>query len=403
MKLLFLSDLQLEAGAPLGTGEYGPGSRFHDQVLVLERIAQLAYDENVEVVGCLGDVFERSRPSPWAILAFQQFVRALRAVDINVLVLQGNHDCRSAALPTALSIFGDTGVDIALTPSLYPLYGDDATDHADPDVVIAALPWTPISRLVAARPNLSRGQLNDLAAAALAESAQVLGARCYDEYPNACPILVGHWAISGATLPTGLPSEMMPEPVIPLEGLTSAGFRAIFFGHLHQVQVLAQDPPAVYCGDPQVVNWGEGRSQHGVWLYDTEGEGKLSFKQIEDRPFVMLEPTFVEIPGVGMAFSEPPTGPLAGALVRVKYTVDEETDRKIDQSKIRADLLTLGARKVFIKATVERAARARVAEVAEGIDDSAAFEMWLATQSIPEADLQALRDLNAGYEEAARG
>ena len=68
----------------------------------------------------------------------------------------------------------------------------------------------------------------------------------------------------------------------------------------------------------------------------------------------------------------------------------------------RADLLAIGARKVFIKATVERAARARVAEVAEGIDDSAAFELWLTSQDVPESDRQALRDLNADYEERAR-
>lgn len=397
MKLLFLSDLQLEAGAPLGTGEYGPGSRFHDQVLVLERIAQLAWDEGVEVVGVLGDVFERSRPSPWAILAFQQFIRALRAVDINVLVLQGNHDCRSAALPTALSIFGDSGVDIVLTPSLYPLYGDDATDHTDPDVVIAALPWTPISRLVAARPNLSRGQLNDLAAAALAESAQVLGARCYDEYPNACPILVGHWAISGATLPTGLATDMLNEPIIPVEGLASAGFRATIFGHIHQVQVVHPDPPVVYCGSPMVCNWGETAVPHGIWLYDTEGEGRLRFVKIEDRPFVTVDVSVDETHGWSLASDDDMTD----ALVRVKYTATEEQAKRIDEATIRSSLLAAGARKVFVKATVERAARARVADVAEGIDDSAAFEMWLQTQSIPEADLQALRDLNAGYSEAS--
>lgn len=397
MKLLFVSDLQLEAGAPLGTGEYGPGSRFQDQVEVLERIATLAYDEGVEVVGILGDVFERSRPSPWAILAFQRFVRALRAGDINVLVISGNHDVRSAALPSALSIFEDASTMVALGPSLYPIYDEDG---GDPQVVLAALPWTPISRLVAARPNLSRGQLNDLAAAALAESAQVLGARCYDEYPNACPILVGHWAISGATLPTGLATDMLNEPVIPLQGLTTAGFRAAIFGHIHQVQAVSTIPPIVYCGSPMVCNWGETETPHGVWVYDTEGDGVLTFKPIEDRKFLTidLDPDEFIREGVGLVESIA----TEGTLVRVRYTATEEQAKLISDAEIRDSLLSCGAAKVFIKATVDRATRARVTHVAEGIDDGAAFELWLTSQAVPEADVQALRDLHAGYTEASR-
>lgn len=403
MKLLFLSDLQLEAGAAFGTGEFGPGSRFQDQVVVLGRIAGLAVEEGVAVVGVLGDVFERSRPAPWAVLAFQWFVRAMQAVDIHVLVVSGNHDVRSAALPSALSIFDGDGVDVALTPSLYPVAFDDYGEGGSL-AVIAALPWTPISRLVAAQPDLSRGQLNDLAAAALAESAQVLGARCADEYPDACPILVGHWAISGATLPTGLATDMLNEPVIPVDGLTSAGFRAVVFGHIHQVQAVAAVPPVVYCGSPMVCNWGEAATPHGCWIYDTEGDGKLSFKAIADRPFVTLDLDY-DADAKSLYLGDENAALLTanpGALVRARYSVTEEQAREISEADLRAFLVQWGARKVFIKATVARAARARVAEVAEGIDDSAAFELWLTSQDVPETDRQALRDLHAGYVEASR-
>lgn len=271
MKLLFTSDLQLEAGAALGTGEFGAGSRFQDQVDVLSRIVDLAVKEQVSVVGVLGDVFERSRPAPWSILAFQSFVQALLAHDIYVLVIAGNHDVRSTALPSALSIFAETDpmhrdCIVGLTPSLYPF---DGHPDDDPGVVIATLPWTPISRLVAAQPNLSRGQLNDLAAAALVESAHLLGDRCAAEYPGLPAILVGHWAVSGATLPTGLSTDLLNEPVIPALGLSTSGFGAIVFGHIHSAQVLHPDPAVVYCGSPMIQNWGEAEVPHGVWLIDT--------------------------------------------------------------------------------------------------------------------------------------
>ncbi len=64
---------------------------------------------------------------------------------------------------------------------------------------------------------------------------------------------------------------------------------------------------------------------------------KLKFHKIADRPFVTLEPTFVEIAGA-MAFSEPPGVDVKDALVRVKYTA-----RKISEPAIRRDLMMLGA------------------------------------------------------------
>lgn len=129
---------------------------------------------------------------------------------------------------------------------------------------------------------------------------------------------------------------------------------------------------------------------------------KLQFVQIPDRKFLNL----AAAPGgpvgglsLGGALDHPEV--VAGALVRVSYKCTEEEAKLVDEAEVRRLLIAAGAAKVFIKATVERTSRARVADVAEGIDESAAFEMWLATQSVPDGDLQALRDLHAGYMEAA--
>jgi exonuclease SbcD len=260
MRALFTADLQLGAGNDLGNGsDFGPGSRFADQEDALDQIAYLAAQEECELVCILGDVFEYASPKPFAILAFQSFVRRLRDNGASVLCILGNHDVKSAALPPALAIFGETGVAVALGPSLYPVG----------DVVVATLPWTPIARLVADRPAEDRDSLNEVAAAALVESAHLLGARCRDEHPGKTAILVGHWSVSGATLPTGLPVEMLREPVLSLEGLKAAGFDLVVLGHLHKVQVISDDPAVLYCGSPWVCSWGETDDSHGVWLLDT--------------------------------------------------------------------------------------------------------------------------------------
>ena len=92
MKALLTADLQLGAGLTLGAGEFGPGSRFQDQLEALDRIVDLALAEKADLVAVGGDVFERARPAPHEILAFQAFVRRLLEEKIRVLCIPGNHD-----------------------------------------------------------------------------------------------------------------------------------------------------------------------------------------------------------------------------------------------------------------------------------------------------------------------
>lgn len=399
MKVLLTADLQIEAGADLGVGTFGPGSRFDDQVLMMKRIADLAAEEDVELVCCLGDIFDQARPTPHAILAFQGFVRRLISEGRQVFCLLGNHDSRSAALPSALEIFGETGCVIALQPSLYPV----------DDIVLAALPWTPPGQMVAQNPGMSRDEINDLTAQALVNAAHLLAARCEIEHPGKKALLVGHWAISGAALPTGLDTGMLREPVIPLEGLTNSGFDLAMFGHIHLAGMLATGPtPTGFTGSPWVSSWGEASGDHGVWIYSTEGAGALKFHPVDDpKRFVTLDVGFTETTVLGgqrdYVMTMPSQAPLlAGALVRVRYTVSEEVAARIDQNAIRQTLLAQGAVKVVFRPTVERAVRARVAEMAKDMGEAAALDLWLSSQDV-DAELAAqLRLAHATYLEGIR-
>ena len=399
MRVLLTADLQLGAGQGLGVGEYGEGSRFHDQTVMLDRIWEIASEEAVELICVLGDVFDRARPAPHEILAFQAFVRQCVDSGRKVFALLGNHDVRSAALPSALEIFGDNGCVIALAPSLYPIG----------DLALCALPWTPPSRIVAANPGVSRDELNDQTAQALVNAAHLLATRCEVEHPDKTAVLVGHWAISGAMLPTGLESGMLREPVIPVEGLTSSGFALAAFGHIHVTGVLASGPtPVLYTGSPWTNSWGETDSEHGVWIYDSAGAGSLRFVPVEDpKRFVTLEPSFAETTVFGgereytMTLREQ-APQLAGALVRVRYTVSEEVAARLDLAAMRQVLLSQGAVKVVFRPTVERSVRARVASASEDLDEVAALELWLSSQDVARPLADELRRAHAGYLERVR-
>ena len=90
---------------------------------------------------------------------------------------------------------------------------------------------------------------------------------------NGPRILVGHWSISGASTPSGIPTDQFREPVIPLAELEQIGFDAVVFGHIHKPQTLQgiSSRPIFYVGSPMALNFGETGSEHGAWLLDFVG------------------------------------------------------------------------------------------------------------------------------------
>lgn len=367
MKILLTSDWQLGAGTDLGQGDHGPGSRFQDQVDVLNRIVDIALAEQCGLIANLGDTFERARPAPHEILAVQNFVRNANDAMIRCLFLQGNHDSRGTALPTALEIFAGNGCVVSLLPSILAIE----------DVVFATLPWVPPGHIVAAMPGVDRADVNDAAAQALVAGAQALKLRCDIEYPDLTPVLIGHWAVSGGTLPTGLPTAQLREPVIPLEGLTVSGFNLAMFGHIHVAGMLAAGPtPVGYCGTPCAMNWAEADQPHGVWIFDS-AENTLRFVAVEDnRRFVTIDLNFGTAQGVPFGWSHEPTN-LRGAVVRARYEVSESDARRVNQSEIRAVLTSEGAEKVVLRPKIIREERARVATMSEDLTETAALDLWV--------------------------
>lgn len=349
MRILLASDLQLESGQALGHGEYGPGSRFADQEAMLDQIARIAVAEGVRLAILAGDTFDRSKPSPWAILALQKF---LAHID-EAIIISGNHDVKSLALPSVLGCFEDANhVEVFDKPSV---------KIVENEFRISMLPWMPSAAFDAAGPT-DRDERNDWIGQKLGAVARELGNHHFDGRR----ILIGHWSIRGASTSTGIGVDVFREPLVPLEALTS-GYDLVAFGHIHKIQVLNETPPVLYLGGPWVNNFGEANEPHGVWIYDTELP-EMRFVPVKDpRKFVTvdLEP-YDALPD-----------DLADTVVRIRYTVTEDEAQQIDQAGIRKAAAESGAHKVFIQPTVLKKSRARIETSAEALDDGQTVDLWL--------------------------
>ena len=85
MKFFHLSDLHI-------------GKQLHfyslkeDQKAILEEIVQYARKLEPQAIVIAGDVYDKSVPSAEAVAVFDEFIRKLADLDVDILVISGNHD-----------------------------------------------------------------------------------------------------------------------------------------------------------------------------------------------------------------------------------------------------------------------------------------------------------------------
>lgn len=405
MRLLCFGDLHLGAGTDYGCAPYGPGSRLDDQRLLLDRILDVAMDEACEGILFAGDAFHRRRPSPSEIVVWRDFITRAESIGLDIVAIDGNHDVVSADLPSALeTVKPRSSYEVSRRPTVIGL---------GRSVYVATLPWTPPARLVASRNGGDRDAIHDDVAELLLGAARELREeitfRARDRNGPHTAILMLHWSISGASTPSGIPTDLFREPVIPAAGLEELGFDFIVAGHIHKPQVvgaLKESPNLFYTGSPCVIDFGEANVEHGVWIIDTE-ERTSRFVQVEDRRFITYDVDHTD----GDDFSQLLEGyephlehwRFDGAVVRVRYTATPEQARRIDHPAIRQSLIDAGASKVYaIQPTIIREDRARVEGVDENLEPLAAFDAWLASQGITGDKADALRERAGRYLEDVR-
>ncbi|MCR5109034.1 MAG: exonuclease SbcCD subunit D [Lachnospiraceae bacterium] len=85
MKFIHLADLHIGKTVK----EF---SMIEDQEYVLDRVVNIAKDEDIDAVLISGDVYDRSIPSEEAVRVFDEFIYRLSEIPVKVLLISGNHD-----------------------------------------------------------------------------------------------------------------------------------------------------------------------------------------------------------------------------------------------------------------------------------------------------------------------
>lgn len=321
IKVLHLSDVHMGSGFSHGKVNPATGlnTRLEDFSNTLGLCIDRALAEPVDLVIFGGDAFPDATPPPYVQEAFASQFRRLVDAGIPTVLLVGNHDQHSQGLGGAsLSIYRTLGV-----PGF--IVGDRLTTHKIPTnngmVQIVTLPWLTRSTLMTREETaeLSLAEINKLLMERLAPVIEAEIRQLDSQLPT---ILLAHLMADRASLGAERFLAVGKGFTIPSGFLTRDCFDYVALGHVHKHQNLnpSNDPPVIYPGSIERVDFSEEKEEKGYVMIDLErGKAAWEFCPLPARVFQTIE--------VDLAKSEDPQADLVKAIS--KKSISEAVVRVI--------------------------------------------------------------------------
>ena len=291
VKVLHLSDIHLGSSFSHGkiNPETGINTRLEDFVNTLRICIDRAIQEPVDIVLFGGDAFPDATPPPYVHEAFASQFRRLADAQIPAVLLVGNHDQHSQ---------GSGGASLSIYRTLVVpgfIVGDTITTHRlatrSGEIQIITLPWLNRSTLLT-RPEtegLAQAEVNEM----LIEKLQpVLEGEIRSLDPQLPTILLAHLMADRANLGAEKFLAVGKGFTIPMSMLIRPEFDYVALGHVHKHQSLnpSNDPPVVYPGSIERVDFSEEKEDKGYILLEIEpGKVDWEFCTLPARPFLTIE------------------------------------------------------------------------------------------------------------------
>jgi exonuclease SbcD len=341
MKILHFADLHL------GMETYGSidpatglSTRLLDILKALDAVVDYAIKNEVDLVLFCGDAYKNRDPSQTQQRELAKRIKLLSQNNIPVFLLVGNHDLPNAAgRANAVEIFDTLGVDNIYSGSRFDTY-KIGTRHGDIQVV--ALPWLRRSAL------LSKEEYKDLSIDEVNEKLQeIMTLRLTDLSsrldPQVPTVLAAHISVSTAKSGSEMSMLVGRDPILLVSNVAQPVFDYVALGHIHRRQVLQQNPPVVYSGSLERLEFGDEDEDKGFYIVDIESGGpprKVSydFQRIEARRFLTikaniaeddLDPTGTILKALNQRQEE-----IAGAVVRLQISIPKRSDNLIRDADV---------------------------------------------------------------------
>lgn len=382
IKILHLSDIHMGSGFSHGrlNPETGLNTRLEDFVHTLSQCIDRAITEPVDLVLFGGDAFPDATPPPIVQEAFAAQFRRLVDAQIPTVLLVGNHDQHSQGMGGAsLCIYRTLGV-----PGF--VVGDRLETHRiqtrNGTIQIITLPWLTRSTLLT-RPEtegLSLAELNYLLLDRLRIALEGEIRRLDPELPT---VLLAHLMTDTARFGAERFLAVGKGFMVPMAFLARPCFDYVALGHVHRHQILSDQPPIVYPGSIERVDFSEEDEEKGFVLVEVErGQAHVEFCPLAVRRFctIKVDVSEAEDPQtelLGAIASEP----IQDAVVRLIYQLRSEQIDQIDNTALH-HALDLAHTYTIHAELVSQLARPRLPELGTGnsVDPLEALKAYISNQ-----------------------
>ena len=385
MKLLHFTDLHLgiESYGTLNP-KTGLSTRVDDFLRSLDEVVDYAISEPVDAVLFAGDAFKNRDPNPTIQRFFAQRIRRLSTAGIPTVLLIGNHDLpNNTARATAIDIYEALEIPCVTVGRRIDCV---RIETASGPLQVVTLPWISRSQLMTNEDmrQLSPDQIQMRMAEEISNALRALTG----ELDRAVPaVLLAHTSVEGAKLGSEQSIMLGQELVLGLDNLHVQSFDYVALGHIHGYQVVHDQPPVVYAGSIERIDFGEEHEEKGFVTVEitTDADGRRvaapSFHPVHARPFHTLRiPAVSDDPMDDVRRTiERRAADISGAIVRAFIKLPAEREDHVRLSEVRQLLLDAGAAYVGkVSTEVETQARRQVEiDADEALDPVKMLERWL--------------------------
>lgn len=276
MKLIHLSDLHLGK-------RVNDFPMLEDQAYILDRVLEIAGEEQPDAVLIAGDVYDKTVPSAEAVALLDDFLVKLADRSLPVLLISGNHDSPER-LAFANRLMEGRGVYIA------PVYHGEVSpvtleDDCGP-VDFWLLPFLKPAHIRRFFPEEGVESFTDAMACAI---------RHMPLDPARRNVLVTHQFVTGAARCES--EEVSVGGADNVDASVFAPFDYVALGHLHGPQNVGGERIR-YCGTPLKYSFSEAGHQKSVTIVELGEKGSLEVRAVSllpQRDMVELRGSFAQL------------------------------------------------------------------------------------------------------------
>ncbi len=325
IRILHLADLHI------GMENYGrldPATGLNGRVMdFLRRLSEVvdyALDSEIDLVLFAGDAYKTRDPNSTYRREFARRIKRLADAGIPVVLLVGNHDLpvqeRRASSIEVFHTLDVHNVWVAGRERLRVL-----KTRRGASIQVVAVPYPIRQRLLAHEEykNKTIAEMDALMQDLVAESIRAMAAQVDSSIPA---VLVGHFSVSEAKLGSERTVMLGRDVVVLKSVLADPAWDYVALGHIHRHQELngGRQPPIVYCGSLERIDFGEEKEPKGFVVAEVRrGQAEWKFHPVAARPFVTIRADVREA-----------ADPLAALLDTIaKHDTDDAVVRVIVQAQ----------------------------------------------------------------------